>query len=106
MQLSHREPAVLHGLVAVGAIHRLAVEKYRHASLNVESDKHIALRNYGKAISELRSSIAWSQSELDASVVMLASLLFFCFDMLRGDGTVVSSRHLSSHYMTRKTYSK
>ena len=95
MQLSHHEPAVLHGIIAVGALHRLAVERTHSGSLDVENDKQVALRNYGRAISQIRRDIAGSQSKLDLRVVLLSSLLFFCFEMLRGEGTV-AMQHLQA----------
>ena len=91
MQLCHREPAIMHGLIAVGAIHRLTTK--RGESSNAETDKQMALCSYGRAISQLSNSIASSQGPFDASVVLFACLIFFCFEMLNDDGTV-AMQHL------------
>jgi hypothetical protein len=93
MQLSVREPTILHGLIAVGALHRLIVENDQRMSSNVENDKKIALQCYGKSIVDLRRSISSQRADVDATVVLQACLILFCFEMLRDEGTI-AMQHL------------
>lgn len=93
MQLSVEEPSVLHGLVALGAIHRSKMGHESCTDLDIDSEKDIALHQYGKAISQLRTRLASSQT-VTAAVIM-SCLIFFCFEVIHGEGTV-AMQHLQT----------
>lgn len=93
LQISHHEPVVTHAVIALAAIHRSQAPP-RCASDSpgttppadlVSEQVDFALDQYRKAVSHLRSYIAALSEPTNAQVevVLLLTLLFFCFDVLR-----------------------
>ena len=80
MQISHQEPAILHAIVAVGAMHRA---RWDNPERGFGSLQRVALTNYSKAVSELRAYMS-KQGEFGAvDIVLLACILFAGFEMLQ-----------------------
>ncbi|KAK4941116.1 hypothetical protein LTR10_018916 [Elasticomyces elasticus] len=76
MQLSHREPAVRHAVVAVSSLY----EKFQDVVKTPISApaNPLALRHYNAAIKELRST-------RDETVVLVVCALFICIEFLQGN---------------------
>ncbi|KAJ5601063.1 hypothetical protein N7510_010597 [Penicillium lagena] len=89
LQLSHREPCILHAAVAVGAMHRLfggQCPSLLAGSNFLEPANPFAIRQYVKSLNHLRSRLAGSPNDDSCGVVALAAcLLFICLEMLQGN---------------------
>ena len=97
MQLSHREPAVMHAIIAVGSLHQV-----RSGLIGGHTDGYgyhtrhrFALLQYSKAIALLRQDIENGQTSTTADVVLLVCLLFVGFELLQGNVGVAMS-HLNN----------
>lgn len=96
LQLSQRHQLIFQASVAVGALgyFRSSGPGCLASSKTAKSHYDVALTNYGKAISGLRSYIEKASGETDEEVtlvVLISCLLFICFEMLQGDQTLVIS---------------
>lgn len=82
LQASSSEPALRHGVVAIGSLH----EDFRNRKLLYSSTSTgFAIDQYSKAIGNLRKSLAaGKQASLTA---LMACILFICFDSIRGHFT-------------------
>ena len=85
LQISEAEPAIRHGIVAVGALH----EEFEGSTVASPSgytpmqpllESHLAVRQYNKALRMVWSASRWRNRDAP----LLASLLFAMFDSLRG----------------------
>ncbi|TKX21839.1 fungal specific transcription factor domain-containing protein 49 [Elsinoe australis] len=80
-QLCHTEPAVLHAVQSLSASHRRFVMKVGPDLAQLEGDA-FELRQYNRAITQLRSRASTSDADL---VVVACCLLFTCFECLYGN---------------------
>ncbi|KAJ5807799.1 hypothetical protein N7474_009068 [Penicillium riverlandense] len=88
LQLSHREPCILHAAVAVGAMHRFSrgqCPSLLTGSNSLEPANAFAIRQYVKSLNHLRSRLAGSPNESCGVVALAACLLFICLEMLQGN---------------------
>ncbi|KAK3899368.1 hypothetical protein C8A05DRAFT_18187 [Staphylotrichum tortipilum] len=83
-QATSSEPAVLHAVVALGAIHRSesAVDAGDQDDEPIEPDERLALQQYNKAISHLRAR-SESRDKRSLRVVLIACLVFICIELMR-----------------------
>lgn len=89
LQMGHHEPAVTHAAIALGSIHRaLTFEAYKGPA-GIDAEQHqFALSQYNKAMGYIRNYIETLDetcSDSDVEVVLLVSLLFFCFEVLHSE---------------------
>lgn len=89
LQMGHHEPAVTHAAIALGSIHRaLTFESFRGPA-GIDAGHHqFALNQYNKAMGYLRKyieALEQGASDSDVEVVLLVSLLFFCFEVLHNE---------------------
>lgn len=89
LQMGHHEPAVTHAAIALGSIHRaLTFESFKGLA-GIDPEQHqFALSQYNKAMGYIRNYIETldaSCSDSDVEVVLLVSLLFFCFEVLHSE---------------------
>ncbi|EME45301.1 hypothetical protein DOTSEDRAFT_71113 [Dothistroma septosporum NZE10] len=89
LQMGHHEPAVTHAAIALGAIHRALTFEAVQGPTGIDQEQHsFALRQYNKAMSYVRTYIeklGTGCSDNDVEVVLLVSLLFFCFEVLHSE---------------------
>lgn len=88
LQLAHRESAVMHAAVAVGAMHRGT--RGRSPSLRLpdlpQSHGTFALAQYVRGIRQLRGRLAPFVEDRQApEIALVACLLFVCLEMLQGN---------------------
>lgn len=85
LQLSRREPAILHAAIAVGAMHR-GCQGRSPSLVACRPEIPFALTEYTKALSRLRTRLVGSDDHQDcAEVALVACLLFICLEMLQGN---------------------
>lgn len=91
LQISHHEPAALHAVIAVGALHRaLSVQKSAwFPRIEDNSAQHLAIHQYTKAVSGLNKRIASIQKQTefhhqDVLAVLICCLIFVAFEMMQG----------------------
>ena len=77
MQLSHIEPSIRHGVLALGAMHH-----------DFNSDASISLQAYDKAIQHTRSL-------RDTTKILAACVIFVCFEYLNGN-YAMANMHLQN----------
>lgn len=91
LQAGDHEPSVTQAAMALGSIHR-AMGSDDGPSINpIQYD--LALRQYSKAMRRLHSYLwtcgnNWSDSNVE--VILLTSLLFFCFELLHNESALAS----------------
>ncbi|RDW63636.1 hypothetical protein BP6252_11181 [Coleophoma cylindrospora] len=86
LQASSKEPAVLHAVLALGAVHRrevLEVERPRGRCDVFDKQEQFMLRQYSKAISGLQPHFM-AQNKESWRVTLIACLIFVFFEYLRG----------------------
>lgn len=93
LQLSLREPAVLHAVIALAATHRRGVTpgqlrrpfpRLEHVGSVMDPNERLALQQYNKAISHLRGHL--ESGEAQSLCITLAScVVFTCIELLNGD---------------------
>jgi len=99
LQLGQRHPSILFASTAIGSLyHYRELLHEGPSSATVAKTSHdLAVTNYSKAVSGLRSYLEAHQSSADAEttyVVLTACLLFICFEMMEGNQALVMS-HLA-----------
>jgi hypothetical protein len=73
------EPALRHGVVAIGSLH----EDFKNRKLTYSSESTgLATDQYAKAIGQLRRSL--STGKQNSVTALMACILFICFDSIRG----------------------
>ncbi|KAK4443303.1 hypothetical protein QBC34DRAFT_284485, partial [Podospora aff. communis PSN243] len=90
-QLSSREPAVLHAVIALAATHRRAIA-VGHArrpflatdekDVGLDSDEVLALQQFNKAVGHLQRFKRKTQESLRATLV--SCIIFICIELLKG----------------------
>lgn len=96
LQVTHKQPIVLHAAIAVGSMYRVRVMAAQLSIAKIHDCPYYgsALKQYNKAISSLSDFID-TQGGKDhferLIVVLITCLLFVCFEMLHGDQAVVIS---------------
>ncbi|EME84421.1 uncharacterized protein MYCFIDRAFT_214731 [Pseudocercospora fijiensis CIRAD86] len=89
LQVGHHEPAITHATVALGSIHRAITYSSTTGAVSVDPDQHLfALNQYNKAMSYIRryiEGISDKCTDWDVEVVLLVSLLFFCFEIMHSE---------------------
>ncbi|ETN45686.1 uncharacterized protein HMPREF1541_09519 [Cyphellophora europaea CBS 101466] len=89
LAVGETEPAIKHGVIALGALHEefealsLIQDRSRHSNytpLQTLPETHLAVQQYSKAINLLAVAPSWSNRDIP----LLATLLFAAFDSLRG----------------------
>lgn len=98
LQASGSEPAVLHALMALGAVHRSTKNHIsQKATENMDSinaDERLALQQYNKAISCL--GIHFKSNDKDSfRVALITCMVFICIELLRGKFKVATT-HLNN----------
>ncbi|KAH8433326.1 Zn(II)2Cys6 transcription factor [Aspergillus melleus] len=88
LPLAHREFAVMHAAVGVGAMHRST--RGQSPSLRLpgcmESHRSFALAQYVKAIRQLRERLyRFEHDRQNPEIALVACLLFVCLEMLQGN---------------------
>jgi hypothetical protein len=91
MQLSHQEPAILHAVVAVGAMHQARWDNPGDSSGSLQ---HVALTNYSRAVMELRDYISRQCEPGAVDIVLLGCILFVGFEMLQHEVSL-AMQHLT-----------
>jgi hypothetical protein len=89
LQAGHHEPAVTHAAIALGSLHRAITAQQHLVHGRVDPDqRHFALSQYNKAMGYIRryiDSLGKDCTDVNVEVVLLVSLLFFCFEILHGE---------------------
>ncbi|KAI9041126.1 Zn(II)2Cys6 transcription factor [Aspergillus affinis] len=88
LPMAHREAAVMHAAVGVGAMHRST--RGQSPSLRLpacmESHHSFALSQYVKAIRQLRERLdRFEHDRQNPEIALVACLLFVCLEMLQGN---------------------
>ena len=96
LQLSHKEPAVKHAVLAISALHQ---QWDMYGSSAYEADRN-ALVQYSKGVGEAKVMLKRTQAgsnarKEDIEKVLVACILFVCFENLIGDYSS-ASLHLSN----------
>lgn len=91
LQAGDHEPSVTHAAMALGSIHR-AMGSDEGAMIDPQQ-YDLALLQYSKAMRRLQSYLQssgdnWSEASIE--VVLLTSLLFFCFELLHNESTLAT----------------
>ncbi|KAE9362917.1 hypothetical protein N431DRAFT_565038 [Stipitochalara longipes BDJ] len=85
-QASSREPAVLHALIALGAVHLSKATEENHGSLSdtnrMSQYECLALHEYNKAIGHLDVHFR-SKSKESLQVALITCMVFICIELLR-----------------------
>jgi cholestenol Delta-isomerase len=86
LQLSHEEPAVKHAVLAISAVHQ-QWDMYGSSSYDVDSNAFV---QYGKAVADAKTMLRRTQAgsnarKGDIEKVLVACILFVCFENLVGD---------------------
>lgn len=87
LQTAQQEPAIQHAAVALASLHR-AISIRQAGSAHVDFNQHeFALSQYSKSITYIRAYIGaldacHTYSEHNLGVILLVTLLFFCFELL------------------------
>lgn len=89
LQMGHHEPAVTHAAIALGSIHRALTFESFKGPAGIDPEQHqFALSQYNKSMGYIRQyieSLDESCSDSDVEVVLIVSLLFFCFEVLHSE---------------------
>ena len=84
-QLSHRNPAVRHAVIAVGALHQRQLQgRLLSANADPREDDEFALQQYNKAIRKFLQQVE-SPTEVENESMLIQCVLFICLEMLRGN---------------------
>lgn len=93
LQLSLREPAVLHAVIALAATHRRGVTAgqlrrpfppLEHVGSVMDPNERLALQQYNKAISHLRCHLESGEAQ-SLRVTLASCVVFTCIELLKGD---------------------
>jgi hypothetical protein len=90
LQLSHNEPAIRHGLIALSA----AYELFQDGRITDLTSDQLALRQYNRAIRLLRARMS-DPGDRGAEVALICSVIFISIESVRGNFKAVST-HLKS----------
>ena len=82
LQASSKEPAVLHAVLALSAVHRREVAEIERYNA-LDKQEQFALRQYSKAITNLQPHLS-SQNKASLRVALIACLIFVSMEFLRG----------------------
>jgi hypothetical protein len=92
-QVSHSEPAVLHAVVALGALHQRSVRCGMSIPAQDMTDKllQFGLSHFNKSVSQLYKRMEDRES---ARILLMSCILFFSIELLRGHyGTAMLHLH-------------
>lgn len=93
LQLSLREPAVLHAVIALAATHRRGVTPGQlrrpfshpeHVGSVMDPNERLALQQYNKAISHLRGHLESGEAQ-SLRITLASCVVFTCIELLKGD---------------------
>ena len=86
LQVSHSEPAVQHGLIALSSIHEtLQAGALRGVGLDrVAPSQRFTLQQYNKALSHLGKNLS-QKGKQSIEVTLISCILFICLELLRGN---------------------
>ena len=93
LQLSLREPAVLHAVIALAATHRRGVTpgqlrrplpSLEDGGLAMDPNERLALQQYNKAISHLRRHLESGEAQ-SLRITLASCVVFTCIELLKGD---------------------
>jgi hypothetical protein len=95
LQSSYSEPAVLHALMSLGAIHR-SMANFESCKKRdfMNPDERLALQQYNKAIGHLDVHFK-SQEKTSLRVALITCMIFICIELLRGRFKVATT-HLTN----------
>lgn len=97
-QAGAREPAVLHAIVALGAVDLSTATRESRRDLigptQLDQYEHLALRQYNKAIRDLGVHFD-SRSRDSLHVALITCMVFICIELLRGQ-IKVANTHLAN----------
>lgn len=84
LQVSCREPSILHAVIAVGSVHR-SYESNRSSRV-VSADAHqlFGLQQYNKAIGHLKARLCDTGDPKLTEIVLISCVLFICLELLQG----------------------
>ena len=80
LQISHTEPAVHHGVVALASLH----EAYSRSTESKSGIDEYSLKQYNKSLGGLNRYIS-SAKDKSLEIVMICCILFTLFESFRGD---------------------
>jgi hypothetical protein len=76
LQTAYHEPAVRHGVVAIGSLH----EMFEHQTVMSDANKAFALKEYNLAIRHLLTPLP-PNGERRIDVCLITCILFICFEV-------------------------
>lgn len=87
LQLSHREPCILHAAVAVGTMHHFTGGNCPslNASNYLGPGNPFAIKQYIKSLNHLRERLDGPKDSGCEQVALMTCLLFICLEMLQGN---------------------
>ena len=104
LRLSQTQPAIMHMLTALGALHEALERAYSlHQAGQTQPPRIVSLQQYDRAICLVRQE----SHDLPITVLLVACILFVCFETLQQD-YASASRSLNSGYaiLDRRDVSK
>ncbi|KAF2033696.1 hypothetical protein EK21DRAFT_58220 [Setomelanomma holmii] len=83
LQLSHSEPAIKHGILALSIMH----ERYESAApVSMESGNDFAFKQYTQAVKHSKQLLAAHQEgRVSLEMVLIACIIFTCYENLAGN---------------------
>ena len=84
LQISCREPSILHAIIAVGSIHRSYDSNCSPGFVSVYRHQLFGLQQYNKAIGHLQLRLCDAGDPNVTEIVLINCVLFICLELLQG----------------------
>lgn len=94
LQACHDEPAIKHAVLALSSLHQLS--ELQDGSEIAGQHRSYAEKQHQKALSAARKLVACASLQ-DLDRVMIACIIFICYENVRGDYTAASAHLCSGH---------
>lgn len=87
LQISHCEPAVRHGIIALGSLHETLDQGGHEFGLRSLStaERESSLQQYSRSITSLRGLLAFEKGSNTLEVALICCILFYSFETLYGN---------------------